>query len=118
MVETAQKSLREKSEFASGFNADLAVQSVASKYFCLRKSEIMHKLGPIPPRCEGRYASSRTRGGVRWTRAAARRAARLADDEIVWFWRPWAGAKFAGDDPANDGDYKVTDTGKSAKISR
>ena len=49
---------------------------------------------------------------------AARRAARVADDEIVWFWRPWAGAKFAGDDPANDGDYEVTDTGKSTKISR
>jgi hypothetical protein len=32
----------------------------------------------------------------------------------VWSWHPWAGAKVAGDgDPANDGDYEVTDTGES-----
>jgi len=48
----------------------------------------------------------------------ARRAMLRADGKVVWFWRPWAGAKFAGDDPANDGDYEVTDTGKSTKISR
>jgi hypothetical protein len=28
----------------------------------------------------------------------------VADGEIVWSWRPWAGVKFAGDDLANDGD--------------
>jgi len=27
-----------------------------------------------------------------------------ADGEIVWFWRPWAGAKLAEDDLAGDGD--------------
>jgi hypothetical protein len=26
-----------------------------------------------------------------------------ADGEIVWSWRPDAGAKFAGDDPVDDG---------------
>ena len=32
----------------------------------------------------------------------------------MWSWHPWAGAKVAGDgDPANDGDYEVTDTGES-----
>ena len=42
----------------------------------------------------------------------------VADGEIVWFWRPWAGAKSASDDLAGDGDYKVMDTGKSTKIRR
>jgi hypothetical protein len=35
-----------------------------------------------------------------------------ADGEGVWFWRPWAGAKSV--DETGDGDYEVTDTGKSA----
>ena len=33
----------------------------------------------------------------------------------MWFWRPWAGAKSV--DETGDGDYEVTDTGKSARIS-
>ena len=41
-----------------------------------------------------------------------------ADGEGVWFWRPWAGAKPANDPFAGDGDYEVTDTGKSTIISR
>jgi hypothetical protein len=49
--------------------------------------------------------------------AARATSAADADCEIVWSWRPWAGAKVAGDDPANDGDYEVTDTGESTKIS-
>ena len=60
--------------------------------------------------------------GMRWTTSVERAIFRaderyLADDEIAWSWRPWAGAKFAGDEPENDGDYEVTDTGESAKIS-
>jgi hypothetical protein len=41
-----------------------------------------------------------------------------ADGQVVWSWRPWAGAKVAGDDdPATDGDSEVMDTGESAPIS-
>ena len=54
---------------------------------------------------------------MRWTQEHRRTCDAFADDEIVWFWRPWAGAKSASDDLANDGDYNVTDTGKSANIS-
>jgi hypothetical protein len=64
----------------------------------------------------GASRSSRVLGAGcdgRWQRV--RRARQLADDEVVWSWRPWAGAKFAGDDPASDGDYEVTDTGESTK---
>ena len=46
----------------------------------------------------------------------ARRAAWFVDDEIVWSWRPWAGAKSARR-VAGDGDYEFTDTGESTKIS-
>jgi hypothetical protein len=48
-------------------------------------------------------------------RARATSAA-IADGEIVWSWRPWAGAKSARR-IAGDGDYEVTDTGESTKIS-
>jgi len=28
----------------------------------------------------------------------------FSDGQVVWSWRPWAGAKVAGDEPATDGD--------------
>src|SRR6266702_3938252 len=46
---------------------------------------------PVPQR--GGSRSSRTRGGMRWTRAALLTRARTADGEVVWFWRPDAGVK-------------------------
>jgi len=62
--------------------------------------------------------------GMQWTSGCrVRKFSRaderhLADGETVWSWRPWAGAKVAGDEPATDGDYEVTDTGESTSISR
>jgi hypothetical protein len=35
---------------------------------------------------------------------ARRRVATVAYGEVVWSWRPLAGAKLAGDDPQGDGD--------------
>jgi len=52
---------------------------------------------------------------MRWTRRHRRTCDAFADGQVAWFWRPWAGAKPASDDLAGDGDYEVTDTGKSAK---
>ena len=51
----------------------------------------------------GAYASSRTRGGMRWTQAVPDEGMRRADGEVVWSCPPDAGVKFAGDDPASDG---------------
>jgi hypothetical protein len=49
---------------------------------------------PHPASVRGADASSRTRGGMRWTRAASvRRMMFAADGRAVWSWRPWAGAK-------------------------
>jgi hypothetical protein len=72
----------------------------------------------IPIRQEGRTRRHEREAEMRWTVAASvRRMMLRPDGEGVWSWHPWAGAKVAGDDPANDGDYEVTDTGESTKIS-
>ena len=76
-------------------------------------------IAPVPRPREGRFAIVTSVGrGTRWTLAARATSAAEADGEIVWSWRPWAGAKVAGDDPANDGDYEVTDTGEQLSCCR
>src|SRR4029077_14924948 len=54
---------------------------------------------PVPPEMRGVSRSSRTCGGMRWTRGARLTSARIADGEVVLSWRPNAGAKFAGSVP-------------------
>jgi hypothetical protein len=54
----------------------------------------------------------------RWARDAMDAAmcetnALPADGEVVWSWRPDAGVKFAGDDPANDGGKKARSPGRA-----
>ena len=72
----------------------------------------------VPPPQEGRFAIVTSVGsGMRWMQSYRLTCETIADDEIVWSWRPWAGAKSAGHDPAGDGDYEVTDTGESTNIS-
>ena len=56
----------------------------------------------------GALRTSRTRGGMRWTRIACEDERKMiADGEVVWSWRPDAGAKFAGSSPAGDGGKKA-----------
>jgi hypothetical protein len=38
-----------------------------------------------------------------------------ADGEVVWFWRPDAGAKFAGSDPADDGGKRARSPGRARR---
>jgi len=58
---------------------------------------------PVPH--EGRIAIVTDVGcGMRWTRSYRQTCDRSADGKGVWSWRPWAGAKVVGDDPADDGD--------------
>src|SRR5689334_97041 len=45
---------------------------------------------------EGRSRTSRTRGGMRWTRRVRQTCAPDAYGEVVWFGRRGAGAKFHG----------------------
>ena len=39
----------------------------------------------------------------------------LSDGQVVWSWRPWAGAKLVDDDRQATVTKKVMDTGESAK---
>jgi hypothetical protein len=71
----------------------------------------------VPPRQEGRTRRHERGAGCDGRDLCRATSGTNADDEIVWSWRPWAGAKSAGDEPAGDGDYEVTDTGESTKIS-
>src|SRR5215475_8744700 len=54
---------------------------------------------PIPHPREGRFAIVTSVGrGMRWTLAARATSAAGADCQVVWSWRPLAGAKSADDD--------------------
>jgi hypothetical protein len=87
------KSLREKSKFASGINAESGVQSFAQKY-CFSLFWKIVIVSPRPGPQEGRFAIVTSVGrGMRWTLAARAASAAEVDGEIVWSWRPWAGAK-------------------------
>ena len=77
-----------------------------------RKSPYI-RIRPVPPR--GVSRSSRTRGGMRWTRRALLTKALEADGEVVWSWRPDAGVKSRGIIPARRRWQKSPITGESTK---
>ena len=87
-----------KIEFVEPIQADLGRPDLARKIF--RFSFSKNRVFPrgIPPHAEGRTRRQDTLScGLRWTwDAGARRAQAAADGEIVWSWRPDAGAKVAG----------------------
>ena len=80
---------------AFDFNVICPVQSCLQKYFCFPEYKSPLYSNPSRP-TEGRWPSSSTRGGMRWTRVALLTRAPNADGEIVWSWHPDAGVKFAG----------------------
>jgi hypothetical protein len=65
--------------------ASLPVQPHLQKYFRfpLDPNQFTDSCGPVPHR--GGSRSSRTRGGMRWTRAARLTNGADADGEVVWF---------------------------------
>jgi hypothetical protein len=67
---------------------------------------------------QGALRTSRTRGGMRWTRKLRRTSAAEADGEVVWSWRRDAGVKFVRSKLlAGDGGKKAGHRGEHA-ISR
>jgi len=54
---------------------------------------------------------------MRWTRAVRETSVTDADGEVVWFWRPDAGAKLVRSKPLlrGDGGKQARLTGKSTK---
>ena len=69
--------LRDASDLLNGIKLMLAVQSSLQKYFGFRAPQITSRTLAVPPHTRGVSRSSRTRGGMRWTRQ------RLARDGIA-----------------------------------
>src|ERR1700722_8786445 len=67
---TMARRVRAEGKFSFGFNAIPPVQSYLKKYSSSRPTQITSIFPPIPPHSRGVSRSSRTRGGMRWTRAA------------------------------------------------
>jgi hypothetical protein len=67
------------------FNVICPVQSHLKKYSDSILTQITSITLAVPSHLRGVSRSSRTRGGMRWTRAALlTRCAWLADGEVVW----------------------------------
>ena len=109
--------MREKSKFIKQFSAESAVQSCTQKYFSFGKSEIMPLTAASRLGKRGVRVVTDVERGMRWTRRCRQTNDIGADGEVVWSWRPLAGAKLATMllHRADDGDSNVMDTGESAK---
>ena len=93
------------------------VQMYREKYFYFGKSESVIS-SRCPASARGAYASSRTWGGMRWTRMRRKTSGANADGEVVWSWRPDAGAKFLRSKLLrDDGGKRARSPGRS-RISR
>jgi hypothetical protein len=64
--------------------SELPVQPRLQKYFAFPVGQIISTSSPRPVPQRGDTRSSRTRGGMRWTRMRCRRAALEADGKAVW----------------------------------
>jgi hypothetical protein len=96
---------------------DVAAPRYLFAIFCFVFSEIDVCCSRSAP-ARGAYRDRHERGAECGGREDAdRRTAVFADGQVVWFWRPEAGAKSAmiSKHRAGDGDNKVWLTGKSAK---
>ena len=69
------------------------------KESCFFFTEVMLLSRPVPSRPRGARVVTNVGRDAMDADAFAGRAAQSADCEVVWSWRPWAGAKFAEDDP-------------------
>src|SRR5690348_6080989 len=76
-------------------NHQKSVQSLYEKYFAFSEIRIGRMVRPVSPGKRG-VAHVTTRAvGCGGRGACERRTQALADGEVVWSWRPDAGAKFA-----------------------
>ena len=71
-------------------------QSHLRKIFCFSETANQSRSKTVSPDERGGSRSSRTCGGMRWTRWRRMTSAVVADGEAVWSWHPDAGVKFAG----------------------
>ena len=82
------------------------------------KSKISRMFATVPPHQRGVSRSSRTWGGMRWTRSRRQTTDAGADGQAVWSWRSEAGAKFLGSKLLrDDGGNQAMVTGESAEYA-
>src|SRR5690349_18382388 len=103
----AQNRLREKIDFVRRFKLIWVVQSSRKKYWALHFRNSLASSSHPASGTRGVRAIVTTReAGMRWTpsRQALLRetTGEMADGEVVWSWRPKAGAKVAGLDESDD----------------
>ena len=79
--------------FPNQINVICPVQSLAQKHSASSVGQINGLNPPVSP--EGGAARDRHErcGGIRWTRRCRLTSGAAADGEVVWSWRPDAGAK-------------------------
>src|SRR6202011_3831665 len=73
----------------------MGVKPRNQKYSAYHVGQISALAPRVSPDERGGSRSSRTRGGMRWTRRRRMTNAVVADGEAVWSWRPDAGVKFS-----------------------
>jgi len=88
---------RRANQFCFSDSGALDLSSPRAKNIVLSYLPKSCSTSPRSAPMRGAHASSRTWSGMRWTRGCWRRAALVADDEIVWSWRAKARAKFLRD---------------------
>jgi hypothetical protein len=82
---TTEKSLRQKSNFASPIKPESTVHSLAQKYFAFAVGQIIARGSAIPHPHERRIAIVTDVGrGMRWTPHCATTKRIEADGEAVW----------------------------------
>jgi hypothetical protein len=72
------------------------VRPFPKKYSASAVGQISGLVWRVSPDERGGSRSSRTRGGMRWTRKLRLTSVADADGEVVWSWRPDAGVKSCG----------------------
>jgi len=118
MMELDQNPLRAKANFASFFNLIWVVQSCIEKYSACAVGQIRSTYSAVPRSQEGRFAIvTNVECGMRWTQWHRETNDVVADGEVVWFWRPDAGAKLVRGKLLlrGDGGYQARHTGEITK---
>src|SRR5258708_40281142 len=74
----------QKPNLLKRINVIWAVQSLLKKYSGFQFTQITSRTSSVSSHSRGVSRSSRTRGGMRWTRAALLTNSSDADGEVVW----------------------------------
>jgi hypothetical protein len=82
-LKITENRVRQSADLSSRFKLMLPVQSRLKKYSLKATGKSALQLRPSRLR-EGRWPSSRTLGGMRWTRQRRKTSGAQADGEVVW----------------------------------